>query len=199
MMKFVLGLLSLLLCAQAHAEPVKNGSVDAVEWKEQSPSKFKGKSELAASNPTVEYGGFVSLAVRFSNMDDAFPAPTFLNPFLQQRDSLLPAMLAVFDKKHKYVGDLIESAEGIMPYNTIGDWISIPAGCSIETRVNAQVGGPYLFVPAGTYYLQLIYNRSFITPRPRSEKEIRTSKQSRGELFRSNIVKIELVDKRATQ
>ncbi len=105
----------------------------------------------------------------------------------------LPGCLALYDAHKHYVCDLLDNSMGgsAAPVGA-GAWFGIPAEGYMGKTVYASLPYPsYKVVPAGTYYLQVIYHSSVIQP-PSKAKNIHYGDYT--ELFRSNVVTITVVD-----
>lgn len=201
-MKIVLCLLSLLFCSLVNAKPVTNTGPTKFEWKEKAASYFMGKAEIKVLDPIIGSGQSPVLEVRFINSSEdkqraLFSSTVFYGAFFQHTGSALPAALAVFDENRKFVMNLFEWTGGARADITTEAWSTIPAGAYVGTYLTLPllVGRPRGPArPKRTYYLQLIYNESFIAPRPRSEEELIAFRVHGkwNELFRSNVIKIEV-------
>lgn len=194
--KFIFTLLAILACSAAYAQQAK------VEFKDDIKSNFdQGRAVISIATPVIERGEKFQLDVRFTSEGWG---GTFFNVFLLNPGAGLPASLAMFDEKKNYLGNLLEWNGGSRRNMTPDDWFRVPSGAYVGTTVNQRAG---LFgfrvepLPAGTYYLQMIYNKSFTAPRPDNDEEMgRFYKEwDRSELFRSNVLKIELVDRKPTK
>ena len=109
----------------------------------------------------------------------------------------MPASLAVFDDKKNYIGNLLEWKGGSRSLNVPDDWINIPSGSYVGTTISERSGQlDSKRLLAGTYYLQMIYNKSFIAPQPNNRKQVLEfyKKFDESELFRSNVLQIKLVE-----
>ena len=186
-------LLTIFISSTAYAETAK------VEFKEDLKPDFQhGRVVLSLANPVLERGQDFQLDVRFTNEEWGGP---FFNVFLHNRGAAMPASLAIFDEKKNYLGNLLQWMGGSRQRNTPDDWIRIPAGTYVGMSLSQRAG---LFgfrlepLPAGNYYLQMVYNKSFIAPRPANPEKMLEfyNNFDRTELFRSNTLKVQLVDKK---
>ncbi len=198
-MKSLFCLFALLCCTQAYAEPKTDTPTNTVEWKEETQPDFSGKSEIQVLSPISERDQFIELDFRFTNDNNHAPSssPFFFNAFFQHSGSGLPAVLSMFDEKHKFVRNLTEWVDRSRSDITADDWSYVPTGAYVGTHIYAVIQLRPSSLPTlqpGTYYLQLIYNESFISPRPRNEEELAAFRAHGkwNELFRSNTVKIEI-------
>jgi hypothetical protein len=106
----------------------------------------------------------------------------------------LPGQLVIYDKDKKYIGDLIAFTEGSRVSGS-GDPTFLYEGSSVGRPLNFRAGyvphtlnnSGSTLVPAGTYYIQLVLYRAFLTGG--NWGRIDTSEQ-----YRSNTIKVELVD-----
>ena len=149
----------------------------------------------------IPLGAKFEVDIRFSNTaggDD------FYNPFLCELVPL-PAKLAVYDSQKKYRGDLLERIAGSRKTVSTNDWTYIPGngyvGCTKRVTAGRFRNPLYGKLPPGTYYLQMIYLKRFITLNPArtdrggkvDQKQFDTP-QAREELFRSNMIEIKFTD-----
>jgi hypothetical protein len=117
----------------------------------------------------------------------------------------LPGQLAIFDAGKQYIGDLIRVTGGSQSMIRDEDWtflygetyLSKPLGF----RAGLVPGTKYFYMenllPVGTYYIQLILYRAFISPNPfrvEGDKIDFYKTFNKSELCRSNAIKIEIVD-----
>lgn len=117
----------------------------------------------------------------------------------------LPGQLAIYDSNKKYIGDLIAFTEGSQAGISDDDWTFLYGGARVGMALGFRAGlvpntkfdwaGNLL--PSGTYYLQLIMYKAFLSPNPFrvvGEKINFYKTFDRSELFRSNVLKVQLVD-----
>lgn len=158
---------------------------------------FRGKTTLTLNKTKLKAGEKFTADVRFLNTSGG---DKFYNPYFNALRPL-PAKLAIFDSEKKYIGNLIDPNGGSrVSFETDSDWIyiaslayvgkeiSLFAGNTHGTMYDPMVGGKSWkkSLPNGRYYLQVIYNRSFIEHGFRGYNT---------ELFRSNVVEIEIIEK----
>lgn len=104
----------------------------------------------------------------------------------------LPGCLALYDANKHYVCDLLEAGPGSRASIGEWNWLAIPAAGYMGKTVYASLPYPsYKIVPAGIYYLQVIYHPCAVQS-PSEAKYIHYDDYS--ELFRSNVVLITVVD-----
>lgn len=104
----------------------------------------------------------------------------------------LPGCLALYDVNKHYVCDLLEAGPGSRASIGEWNWLAIPAAGYMGKTVYASLPYPsYKIIPAGIYYLQVIYHPCAVQP-PSEAKYIHYDDYS--ELFRSNVVPITVVD-----
>lgn len=188
-----------LIFAFAALSGPARGDVQKVEFGDRAGVPFSGgSSEISIADPILERGQNFRLKVRFEAGEQG---GTFFNVFLKKGGWGLPASLVVFDSEKNYVGDVPEYTGGPRKGLSLEDWTTLPGNAGAETILGGKAGqlGPLSDpLPAGTYYVQLIYKKSLLTPRPDSLQEMWKSLDHRdnSELFRSNALRIELVDRR---
>jgi hypothetical protein len=128
----------------------------------------------------------------------------FFNPFFNALIDL-PAELAIFDSRKEYIGNLLYWEGGSRRTPGRDDWTFIWGGfvgTSIERMAGYVPGTKYgsagSLLPPGTYYIQMIYYGVFLRPYHKVlkyEQQIdKWQASDRKELFRSNVVKVDLVD-----
>jgi hypothetical protein len=117
----------------------------------------------------------------------------------------LPGQLAIFDAQKQYIGDLIKYTHGSQSGIKDDDWTFLYGesyiGKPLGFRAGLVPGTKYFamerLLPVGTYYIQLILYRAFISPNPfrvEGEKIDFYKTFDRSELCRSNVIKTEIVD-----
>lgn len=118
----------------------------------------------------------------------------------------LPGQLAIYDVNKQYIGDLIAFDGGSQAGISDDDWtflygeshIGKPLGFRAGLVPNTRYDSTGDLLMPGTYYIQLIMYKAFLSPNPfRVEgKKIDFYKTfDRSELCRSNAIKIDIVDK----
>lgn len=189
----------LLSSSRIFADSAKVVALPEVQWKEDALSAIKSRVAITTVNQVVKKNQLMFIDVRFANGGDW--GNDFFNVFLGNQGAAMPASLAVFDAKHRYVGNALFWMGGSRHSNTADDWTRIPTDSYVGTQIRVDLGlVEFKSTVSGVYYLQMIYNKSFVTPRPLNEEQIRAfrTKRDLSELFRSNIVKIEIVNKKPT-
>ena len=158
-------------------------------FKEKMPlesGSFRGKATLSLTNITLRQGQEFKLDTRFFNNSGG---DRFFNPFFN-RLIPVPATLAIFGSNKKYIGDLMANLNGSRrSINVNDDWVYIGSlayvGKELSLTAGYVAGTKYdtkaTPLPAGKYYLQLIYDKSFI------------GRGEHGELFRSNVIEIQIL------
>lgn len=190
-MKFLL-LSTLLLPIQiaysAQANPV---------FKEKAPldiGSFRGKATLTLNKTKFKVGEKFTADIRFLNQSGG---DKFYNPFFN-RLIPLPAKLAIFDGKKKFIGDLMGNTNGsrrsinpdtdrtyIEGSSYVGTKYPLTAGSVQGTKYDPFIGKESRkWLPVGRYYLQVIYNTSFVELGLRGYNT---------ELFRSNVAEFQIV------
>jgi hypothetical protein len=109
----------------------------------------------------------------------------------------LAGQLAVYDERKEYVGDLLHWAGGSQKVVANDDWMFLYGGSHVGRSLGVRFERMPQKAPAGTYYIQLILYKAFISPNPyRSIGEPIDFYKSfdRSELCRSNAIKVEVVD-----
>ncbi|GAB4160531.1 MAG: hypothetical protein Tsb009_37870 [Planctomycetaceae bacterium] len=183
-----------------------------LQYKNTTGSKYvvQGKV-LISSKPRYKIGDTVSIDIRFQNKG---PDHKFYNPFFRP---LLrkPCRVIMYNSQKKYVAEIVEFQISKRNPNDM-DWVQITRGCSIGTtaviNTSKRITGKRL--KPSTYYVQVIYCRAFVLPPPKKHslimlRRVRSTvdrnlpdeyktfaiidwKFDGTELFRSNIIKIDL-------
>jgi hypothetical protein len=182
---------------------------DAITIRSQrdlSAGAHKGQSTISLKTQKVVTGEPFELEVRFWSGGGVY----FYNPFF---NSLIPppARLAIFGADKVYIGDMLHRDGGSRRLPAPPDWTIIPGNCYVGTTLKMQAGHvpgtQYAYrgneLPAGKYYLQMIYHGRFASAPPVTDagpditpENLAKWKQlfTEGDLFRSNIVELELVE-----
>jgi hypothetical protein len=167
---------------------------------------FRGYATLSLSQTRPRLGERFTADIRFTNRSGG---DYFYNPFFN-RLVPLPARLAIFDSSKKYLGDLLTWEGGSQKAVSSGDWQFIPGDCYVGTPIadltagyvpGTEFGVMSHLLPPGEYHLQVIYLKAFIAANPAAtvrdpSEELRFDLTDfyknfdRGELFRSNVVKV---------
>ncbi len=178
---------------------VSNGRISSAQGTPAEPFHEKqplatGYAVLSVDKPTIKLGERFAVNIRFYNTSSG---EYFFNPFFQ-RLIPKPAQLAIYDSNKQYVADLLTWQGGSRRSVTAGDWTFIPTDCYVGTKLTFTAGynpaSSSRKLPAGDYYLQMIYFKAFtMAPRPSDDKPVPGEfyqQFSRATLFRSNAVKI---------
>ena len=118
----------------------------------------------------------------------------------------LPGQLAIYDASKQYLGDLIRFEGGSRATVDDKDWtffygetcVGKPLGFTAGYVPLTKYGSMGNLLPPGTYYIQLILYRAFLSPNPfrtLGDKMDFYKTFDRSELCRSNVIKIEIVEK----
>lgn len=182
---------------------------DVVPFRDEYPLKSHrlmsgGSATIAVSEQRVDASGWVEFDVRFSLQDGTGKVfNPFFNPLLP-----LPASVAVYDADHRYLGNCVELPVGSRrragPDDRVQIWPGGYAGARLRRPAGALPSGqPGKPLPPGKYYVQAIFYSGFVTfgeaadgdegpavAHAFADPEINFD---RSELFRSNVVEIELL------
>jgi hypothetical protein len=161
----------------------------------------RGYAELEVKDPVLRLGQQFTIQITFHNTGGG---AYFFNPFFNRLIDL-PAQLAIFDSQKEYIGNLLYWEEGSRRTPGRSDWAYILdgfVGTNIERMAGYVPGTKYgntgSLLPAGTYYIQMIYYGVFLRPyheELKYEQQIDEWKASdKKELFRSNVIKVDLVE-----
>lgn len=162
---------------------------------------IKGSAELVASPTRLKAGEEVELRLTYVNEGMGH---WFFNPFFSNFVPH-PAMIAVFDSDKRYVGSGL--TEDLGSKTTVGsqNWAYLPTeGTAVGTTFRVRAGrlpGVDETLPPGKYYLQVIFFNSFIGLSRHANRhnigpqdgQLVVETFDRDELFRSNIVEVELL------
>jgi hypothetical protein len=161
---------------------------------------YRGHAELKVVDSVLKRGQPFTTQITFHNTGGG---AYFFNPFFNTLIDL-PAQLAIFDSRKEYIGDLLHWVGGSRRSTGPNDWTFIWGGfvgTSFERTAGYVPGTKYDSVrnplPPGTYYIQMIYHGVFLHPHQelKHKQEIDDWKTfDKKELFRSNVIKIDLVD-----
>jgi hypothetical protein len=210
-MKVPVLMLLILVCGQtllADPAPAERGGADIpfVEKSDLNRGSRRGYATLTLNQTTLKLGERFSADIRFTNTSGG---DCFYNP-LFSRLTFLPARLAIFDSRKAYLGDLLLWEGGSWRGPSAMDWQWVPGDCYVGTIIghltagyvpgteSGVLGHP---LPAGEYYLQVIYFNAFIAGNPErmgsnplKDLPIHLAEFQknfdRGELFRSNVVRV---------
>jgi hypothetical protein len=113
----------------------------------------------------------------------------------------LPGQLAIYDKNRKYIGDLIANIRGSRTLISDQSWSFLSDETFVGKLLSFNAGYVNSLqkrLPPGTYYIQLVMYRGFLSHRPSRTPEGGPEFEKRfdrSELCRSNAIKIEIVEK----
>jgi hypothetical protein len=162
---------------------------------------YRGYAELDVKDPVLRRGQEFTTQITFHNTGGG---AYFFNPLFNRLIDL-PAQLAIFDSQKEYIGNLLYREVGSIRTPGPYDWTYILGG-SVRKNIKRMAGyvpgtkynSTGSLLPPGTYYIQMIYYGVFLRPYHEGlkyEQQIDEWKASdKKELFRSNVVKIDLVD-----
>jgi hypothetical protein len=208
MIKNILKLLMIILVSSPSLLHSEENKYAFAKQQDLNTGAYRGYCLISVKKSQIEIGKEFSVDICFTNIGGG---DDFYNPFF---DRLIPlsAMLAIYNSKMEYIGDLLFRDGGSQKTVTSTDWQFIPSGCYVGTQLIFTAG--YIpgtpnvvtsnLLPPGEYYLQMIYYKTFIDVNPyrlisnppKNEKTIiREFYKSfnRDVLFRSNSVKIILI------
>jgi len=193
------------LIAQGTNEPT------FVETHDLDYGSYRGHASITAGTSVVKLGEEYKVLVQFFNDGGS---NQFFNPDFNGLVPI-PACPVIYDANKKYIGKLwgpqCGSARGIGKW----DWKLVPTGSHVDTTlsfkaeyiISAAYDGIQLPLSAGEYYLQVIYFKAFVSPKPvdldsdnpsieemTRERAFYDNFFDRSELFRSNVIKIHFVD-----
>ncbi len=197
-------LVGLALC-WAISRPADAQQADTVVFLEERPlevGEYRGQAVLTVAPSAIKLGEKFSIDIRFINRG---VTAHFFNPFFKPLILPHPAQLAIFDGEKRYLGDLLAWPGGSVSVTTSREWTYIPTDAYVGVVLQSVPAGylpPYGFkkLPAGEYYLQLIYYRYFIARNPASTTDEQAAitdfykTLDRRELFRSNVVTVRFVE-----
>jgi hypothetical protein len=160
----------------------------------------KGRGVLVVDSRKALAGERINVTLTYEN---GGAGHAFFNPFF---NGLLPypGTILIYDSQKRYVADLLNPVAGSRRTPNSTDWVYIPGsegfvGAKLRVRLpKVSLGGDG--PAAGKYYLQAIYFRAFVEFDRHTPPDM-TLEQGmhfyddfdRTELFRSNVVEIELL------
>lgn len=180
------------------------GSQNKIELRTESKlesGSFKGNAKISTTTNRIKSGESMVSEYQFNNLG----SERFYNPFFQ---GLIPnpAMLALFDSKGKCVGDLLCRDKGSWRRAKSDDWVFIPGGSFVGTKLGWKAGtircpqpGNDRNVPSGIYRVQLIFLNRFTYGKSSLEKPTPEPDWINDELFRSNVLEFEILDSEGKQ
>ena len=176
----------LMICGQSQIFPFREGYAFA-------SGSNEGKVELHLKDTVLQRGKPYSPKYTFYVTNGSYPVYNW------QFNNLitLPGQLAIYNQKKEYVGDLL--ARETISRRGVGndDWTFLYGGSHVGSTLGFQIGRSHNSLRAGVYHIQLILYKAFVSPNPfRAEGERIDFYQTfdAGELCRSNIVKVEVID-----
>jgi hypothetical protein len=112
----------------------------------------------------------------------------------------LPGELALYNEKKEYIGNVLNRQRYFISRRNVGsdDWTIVSVGSHVGRVLRLQILLANRSLPAGVYYIQLILYKAFISANPFQMVDEPTDIYKHlqgGELCRSNVVKIEVVDR----
>jgi len=206
-MRLIIAVMCLTLCIgspAAQAVPEWTG-----EKHDLDSNSCRGSATIAVDKETVALGEPFSVDIRFLNRG---AGDEFYNPFLGG-GLPRPAILAIFNSEHKYLGDLIQREETSRVKLGLEDWTFVPTLCYVGCverltagHVPATAAAGSRALKPGEYFVQMIYVKSFLAknslklerkPLEDDEKMFRQFERTfdRSELFRSSVVKVRFTAK----
>ena len=195
---FFLAMLLVVSSSLVYAQATTD--VTFTEAKNLDSGSYRGYAQLNVDKPEIKLGSKYTIDIRFFNTGGG---ENFYNPFFTGLIPL-PAQLAIYDSKKKYLGDRLYMSEIISRrLASANDWIFVASNSYVGTLLGPFTAG-YLNgtqkLPAGEYYLQMIYYRAYLAPKPapdagKDEQPMNFYENfDRTELFRSNAIKIRFTD-----
>lgn len=182
----------------ASLELVGTNSYTYLEKHDLDAGNARGYATLSVEPLITQTRDSLSIEVRFFNNGQR---RDFWNPFFDPAIRP-PAILALYDASHNYIGDLLQFHSGSAKLSSDDAFTLIPSGGSVGKEFQVKLFYPGKQLPPGDYYLQVIYSKSFIaldppwadTPPDFTSQRTRMSNFlshfDSSELFRSNPVKI---------
>lgn len=192
-------LIPLLLILVPHG-----GFAQSFKFAEEHPFKSgisQGKVEISLDQSVLQKGKLSHLDYRFTNTNGSYQIYNW--KFMRGLD--LPGQLVIYDSNHNYIGNLLDSVWESRGRAQLTDWITLDGGSYVGASLGFRVGSARLTkymaegsLPTGTYYIQLVLYRAFVSERPYLTEEVVEDlrrKFDRSELCRSNVIKVEITDK----
>ena len=160
----------------------------------------KGQVTIKISDPVLQRGERYSIEYTFHVTNSSYAVYNW--QFIRLKP--LPGQLAIYDSNKKYIGDLIAFTEGSQTGVSDDDWTFLYGGARVGSALDFRAGSvPNTkydsmgnLLPPGEYYIQLILYKAFLSPNPYralGEKINFYKTFDRGELCRSNVLKIQIV------
>jgi hypothetical protein len=190
------------LIAQGTSEPT------FVETHDLNSGSYRGHASISVEASTVTLGKEYAIHIQFFNDGGS---NYFFNPDLHGLVPI-PAYPVIYDINKKYIGKLWQWMGGSQRGVEAGDWKLVPTGSHVDFNWKFTAGyvpgvydGGQHLLPAGEYYIQFIYYKAFVSPRPfdpdSDNPSVEEMTRRRAfydnfygtELFRSNVIKIRFV------
>lgn len=182
-----------------------SGFAQGYKFAEEYPFKRgnnQGKVEISLDKTILQKGELTGVNFRFTNTNSAYP----IYNWQFMRLLPLPGQLAIYDADKRYIGDLIAFECCSQTAASLADWTYLYGGSYVGASLGfhagyvpgTKYGSMSNLLPSGRYYIQLILYKAFASERPSlTEEVLKDFRQEfdRSELCRSNIIKIEIVDK----
>ena len=169
---------------------------------------FRGYATLTVPTTTVAINENFEVNFCFFNQTGG---DEFYNPYFNRLLDL-PVVLALYDEHKQYLGDVLVFVYGSRCMTGSLAWLYIAGNSYVGTIMNVNTSKVELFkmspkkLTPGTYYLQAIYLKSFISQNYfKKENSGLDEKQARKkfydnydtrELFRSNVVKMTFTERK---
>lgn len=157
----------------------------------------QGKVEISLDQTVLQKGERYYIDYKFTNTGGGYSIYNW--QFMEGIG--LPGQLAIYDADKNYIGDLSAVFFVSRGRAQLTDWIYLRGGSYVGKSLGFRVPmtkhmlGESL--PSGTYYLQLIIYKVFVSERPYlNEEVVQDLRQNfdRSELCRSNVIKVVIVD-----
>jgi hypothetical protein len=199
-------LMGVVLLSMSSKSLIAQGTQEVafIETRNLDFESYRGHASIAVGTSTLKLGEGYKVLIQFFNDGGS---NHFFNPDF---NGLIPIPVCpvIYDINKKYIGDLWRWEGGSRRGVEGGDWKLVPAGSHVDYNwsfiagcVPGSYDGGQHLLPAGEYYLQVIYFKAFIGPNPFSSifgnppVDITAFYKNfdRGELFRSNAIKVRFV------
>ena len=167
-----------------------SGAAQDFSFRVEYPCKVfdhEGRLEISLKESSLRVGQ--SYAVRYTLTNITIPYPVYNWQF----DSFkpLPGQLALYDAEKRYVKDLLARTFFSRQPVNLFDWSYLHGGSSVSAPLGFRAD-----LPVGTFYIQLIMYKAFISERPYLEEVVMEDFRThfdKGELCRSNVIKVEII------
>lgn len=162
----------------------------------------KGQVSIKLDQTVLRRGETYRVQYTFDELNSSFAVYNW--QFIRLKP--LPGQLAIYDANKQYIGDLIAFSGGSQAGITDDDWTFLygeshlgkPLGFRAGLVPNTRYDSIKNLLPTGTYYIQLIMYKAFLSPNPfrvEGERIDFYKTFDRSELCRSNAIKIEIVNR----